>query len=168
MSIEIWKDIKGYEGLYQVSNFGNVRRYKTGKQKMVYKQHGYYNITLFKNGEDKHFRVSRLVAIAFLHNPDNLPEVNHKDENKLNNNVENLEFCTRKYNVNYGTGVQRRAKARSIPVVQKTKEKNIIKKYHSLVQASKETGICHSCIWKCVNGKRKSAGGYLWESVEKE
>lgn len=112
---EIWKDIVGYEGLYQVSNLGNVKRlkgYKGRGKGYIVEEHfiqpsinsrGYQNVVLCKNGKTKTFSMHRLVAIAFLDNSNNLPQVNHKDENKLNNCVDNLEWCNSKYNNNYGT-----------------------------------------------------------------
>ena len=112
---EIWKDIVGYEGLYQVSNLGNVKRlkgYKGRGKGYIVEEHliqpsinsrGYQNVILCKNGKTKTFTMHRLVAIAFLDNSDNFPQVNHKDENELNNCVDNLEWCDSKYNNNYGT-----------------------------------------------------------------
>lgn len=112
---EIWKDIVGYEGLYQVSNLGNVKRlkgYKGRGKGYIVEEHliqpsinsrGYQNVILCKNGKTKTFAMHRLVAIAFLDNSDNLPQVNHKDEDKTNNCVDNLEWCDSKYNNNYGT-----------------------------------------------------------------
>ena len=109
---EIWKDIKGYEKLYQVSNLGNVRRIKfinnrTQKDKikmlkLIKDKKGYLKINLWKNNKSKMFLVHRIVAETFILNPNNLPQVNHKDENKSNNCVENLEWCSQKYNNNYG------------------------------------------------------------------
>ena len=105
--MEEWRDIKGYEGLYQISNKGRVKTLgnnKTRKEKILSprKRNGYFSVRLCKKGEKpKEFNIHRLVAQAFLLNPYNLPVVNHKDENKLNNNVENLEWCTQAYNVNY-------------------------------------------------------------------
>ena len=118
---EQWKPIIGYEGLYEVSNFGNVRSldrivkrwkgYSTKKGKIIIpfyeSKKGYYQVTLIKDGKKKHYRVHRLVASAFLENPFNYTDVNHKDENKTNNHVDNLEWCTRKYNNNYGTKPER-------------------------------------------------------------
>ena len=106
--MEIWKDIKGYEGLYQISNKGRVKSLgnnKTKKEKILSpgKHKGYFYVSLYKNRKEKKYSIHRLVAQAFLPNPDNLPVVNHKDENKLNNNVENLEWCTQEYNVNYSS-----------------------------------------------------------------
>lgn len=110
---EIWKDILGYEGLYQVSSYGRVRsldRYdrmnhflKGRILKLYTRKGGYLFVQLHLNGKGKNYLVHRLVAIAFIPNPDNLPEVNHLDEDKTNNRVENLEFCDRKYNINFGT-----------------------------------------------------------------
>ena len=100
---KIWKDIKGYEGLYMVSNGGDVKSVKNGILKpSVYKGTGYYYVGLYKDGKRKGYTIHRLVADAFIPNPNNLPCVNHKDESKINNNVENLEWCTHRYNSNYG------------------------------------------------------------------
>ena len=112
--MEIWRDIKGYEGIYQISNKGRVKSLnyrRTGKEKILKPgktKPGYLCISLYKKGEKcKCFSIHRLVAQAFLPNPDNLPIVNHKDENKLNNNVENLEWCNSEYNLNYGNRNER-------------------------------------------------------------
>ena len=110
---EIWKDIPGYEGLYQVSNFGNIKSLNwknMGKAKNMYLKphcHGYLQIELFNNGVKKTYMVHRLVAQSFIDNPGGYPFVNHKDENKTNNCAWNLEWCTAKYNSNYGTLPQR-------------------------------------------------------------
>lgn len=101
--MEEWRAVPGYEGLYEVSNMGNVRNVRRNKLLRLQKNQGYIRVWLYKNGIQTGLRVHRLVAQAFLPNPDNLPEVNHLDEDKSNNRVENLEFCDRKYNVNYGT-----------------------------------------------------------------
>ena len=111
--MEIWKDIEGYEGLYQISNKGRVKSLgnnKNRKEKILSckpNNKGYLRVNLYKNGKKKHFSVHRLVAIAFIPNPNNLLEVNHKDENKENNHVKNLEWCTSEYNNNYGTHNER-------------------------------------------------------------
>ena len=104
--MEEWKDIKGYEGLYKISNKGRVYNIKL-KRFMGHESNKYMCVELGKDGKYKNYKVHRLVAQAFIPNPDNLPFINHKDENKLNNCVENLEWCTREYNVNYGTAIQR-------------------------------------------------------------
>lgn len=120
---EIWKDVCGYEGYYQVSNLGNVKsldridcRGRHLKGKIVphfSEKDGYLIVSFCKNGIAKHFRVHRLVASAFIQNPHNLSEVNHKDENKKNNCAENLEWCNTKYNINYGKRNQRVSEALS-------------------------------------------------------
>lgn len=102
----IWRDIEGFEGLYQVSNTGQIRSLRFGKTKILKvmaDNRGYKSLSLYKNGKGKTYRVHRLVAQAFIPNPNNLPEVNHKDENKANNHVSNLEWISHKDNVNYGT-----------------------------------------------------------------
>ena len=111
--MEEWKDIKGYEGIYQISNKGRVKSLKFNKENILIPakhNRGYLFINLCKNGKVKKYLIHRLVAEAFLPNPDNLPQVNHKDENKLNNNVENLEWCSNKYNVNYGSRNEKASK----------------------------------------------------------
>lgn len=115
---EIWKDIPGFENIYQVSNIGNVKtldKYvnssiknnnKVKRKTKILKQYnknGYLQVSLSKENKRYYFGVHRLVAMAFLPNTNNLPQVNHKDENKLNNKVDNLEWCSAKYNCNYGT-----------------------------------------------------------------
>ena len=126
MQNEIWKDIKGYEGLYQISNKGRVYSIprsinkSDGKTQFVrgrilkpyIKQNKYLEADLCTEGKVKRYLIHRLVAEAFIPNPNNLPEVNHKNEVKTDNNVENLEWCTPKYNTNYGTGRQRQAASR--------------------------------------------------------
>ena len=112
--MEIWKNIVGYEGKYQISNLGRVKSLKDryGYRERILKpstnKRGYKKVVLVKVGEKrKTFLVHRLVAEAFIPNPNNYSEVNHKDENPSNNNVDNLEWCTRKYNINYGTAIER-------------------------------------------------------------
>ena len=101
--MEEWKNVIGYEGLYEVSSIGNVRNVRRNTLlKLSKTNNGYIRVFLYKNGISTGFQVHRLVAQAFLPNPDNLPMINHKDEDKTNNNVTNLEWCTAKYNVNYG------------------------------------------------------------------
>ena len=164
---EDWKPIPGYEGLYEVSNWGRVRSFKwnsdgrilsPGKNNM-----GYYFVYLCKDGKAKGHTIHRLVAQAFIQNPSNFPVVNHKDECKENNCVDNLEWCTQKYNISYGTGLQRMAEKISKPVVQLDKNGNFVAEYKSTQEASRVTGINHGNICCCCNHKSyKSAGGFIW------
>lgn len=123
--MEEWKDVIGYEGKYQVTATGRIRTLNfkgTGLTKELFpikNRWGYLTIQLYKDGRYHHYGIHRLVALAFIPNPDNLPQVNHKDEDKTNNNVDNLEWCTAKYNSNYGTKNQR---------VNETKRKNKLKR----------------------------------------
>ena len=106
--MEEWKNVIGYEGLYEVSNKGNVRNVRRNKLLRLPKNYyGYIQVCLYKNGISTGFLVHRLVAQAFIHNPDNLPQVNHKDEDKTNNNVDNLEWCDQAYNNLYGTRLEK-------------------------------------------------------------
>ena len=152
--MEIWKDIKDYEGLYWISNLGLVKN-KHGKiLKPRLSSNGYYNICLYKNSKAKCYTVHRLVAEAFINNPDNLPEINHKDENRLNNEASNLEWCDRKYNQHYGSAIKKISK----PVL--CVETGII--YCSMIDASRKTNITIANIHKVCNGSRETAGGYHW------
>ena len=162
---EVWKDIVGYEGLYQVSDKGRVRSLKFGKERILRSRRdgcGYLQVILCKNGEMKTFRIHRIVAQAFILNPNNLPEVNHKDENKINNSVENLEWCDRKYNNNFGTINQRRAEKRSKPVLQYTKTGKFVKEWKSLMDVQRNLGCSNAHISDCCNGKRKSTYDFVW------
>ena len=122
MLFEIWKDIEGYEGLYQVSNLGRVKSLKASKikseriRKSYQQSSGYISIVLCKNGKVTNHKIHRLVANAFIDNPDNLPEINHKDEDKTNNCVDNLEWCDSSYNKNYGTRTEKFIRSRGTPV----------------------------------------------------
>ena len=154
---EEWKDIKGYEGKYQVSNLGRVKTldyHQTGKEQiMKLKWHKrYYYIKLSKNGIGYQYLVHRLVAETFLNNPDNLPYINHIDHNPKNNNVTNLEWCTQKYNVRHG-----RAKK-----VGCYKDNNLIKVYDTLTDAEYD-GFVRKLVRKCCNGLSSQHKGYQWE-----
>lgn len=178
---EIWKDIAGYEGLYQVSNLGNVRSLDrlafNGKQmclvigkdlKLRLQKNGYVRVSLSKGSKIKYCNIHRLVAEAFIPNPNNLPEVNHKDEDKTNNRVENLEYCDRKYNNNYGSRIERGIEKRinhpklCKPILQFSLSGDFIKEYPSQKEAQRQTGVINQNIYQCCNGKRKQAGGYIW------
>ena len=161
---EIWKDVVGYEGLYQVSNLGNVRNTNTRKhKKQMLNKYGYYRLVLWKNNTGKNFVVHRLVAEAFIPNPNNFPYINHKDECKTNNNILNLEYCTPKYNSNYGTGSKRQGKKKEIPVKQYDMNGNYIQTFPSGKIAGETLGLNRSKISNCCKGKRQSTGNYKWK-----
>ena len=153
---EIWKDIDGYEGLYKVSNLGRIKSLgndknrkekilKTGKNKF-----GYLHVILCKEGKVTTFRVQRLVANAFIPNPENKPEVNHIDENKENNCVWNLEWCTHQYNNEYSKG-------KKILCVETNKV------YPSAMEAQRQTVVHQQSIIACCKGKLKTTGNYHWK-----
>lgn len=160
MEKEIWKDIKGYGGDYQISNYGRVYSVKSHKylsQTIVGK--GYLRVHLWRDGIKKGELVHRLVAIHFLDNPNNLPQVNHKDENKENNCVDNLEWITAKENSNYGTVQERKAKAceKAIKCIE------LDKIFQSTKIAAQELELNAPNITACLKGRQKTCGGFHWE-----
>lgn len=177
--MEEWKNIKGYEGLYQVSNLGRVRSLKYRKTnntnilKLSIDNRGYQRICLFKNDKRKSYLVHRLVAQTFIPNSNNYTEVNHIDENPSNNCVDNLEWCDAKYNINYGTRIERvrqkiiykngKEHHLSKPINQYTKEGKLVKKWYSVSDIQRELGFNVGSISMCANGKRKTCGGFIWK-----
>lgn len=156
------KDIKGYEGLYAVTSCGKVWSYRKKiflRSKLC---NGYQQVCLYKDGKMKTVYIHRLVAETYIPNPLGLLEVNHKDESKEHNYINNLEWCDRKYNNNYGTHNDRVAKANYKPVF--CIELNTT--YESVSQAAKELGVFQSAISACLTGKRKSTGGYHFKYAE--
>ena len=166
---EIWRDIEGYKGLYQISNKGHVKSLYNGSERIL-KLHdngkGYLRVNLTKENTSKHIRVHRLVARAFIPNPDNLPEINHRDENKKNNCVENLEWITHIDNCNYGTRNERSGYSRSKPILQYSKSGEFIREWQGAHEVERVLGIGNSHIIACCKGKLKSAGGFVWKYKE--
>ena len=161
---EIWKDIKDYEGHYQVSNLSRVKSIKFGKERIlkpVTDRHGYLLVSLWKNNKQKTYKVHRLVAEAFIPNPYNLPQVNHKDENPLNNNVNNLEWCNSKYNCNFGTRIERISKRRSKTVLQYDLEGNFIREWQSTRECGRN-GYDQGHVAACCQGKLKKHKDSIW------
>ena len=180
MKKEIWKEIKGYPN-YMVSNCGRVKslNYKrTGKEKILKpskNKKGYLIVGLCKNGKRKVFLVHRLVAMAFIPNPNNYQQVNHKDENPQNNFVSNLEYCDVLYNNNYGTRNKRMADTKKgVPNIKLSKEvtqidkytNEIIKVFPSIMEVSRKLGYSQGNIACCCRGERKQAYGYIWRYKE--
>ena len=182
---EIWKDIKGYEGLYQVSNLGKVKSLeRVFVDKIGHRQHikgrilkltpdyrGYLLVSLCDNsGKKKTLRVHRLVCEAFHENPQNKPEVNHINEDKLDNQACNLEWVTSKENSNHGTRNARigkaNAKALSKPVGQYTRDGKLIKVWQSTMEVERQLGFDNSSISKVARGKLKTAYGYGWKYIK--
>lgn len=177
LGFEYWKDIDGYEGLYQISTYGRVKSLGNGVSNNSccrilkdIKSNGYHNINiiLYKKSIPTTYKIHRLVAASFFPKLNcDLNEVNHKDENKSNNRVENLEWCNRKYNVNYGTRIKRVVKANtngkcSKPVIQYDLQGTYIKEWDSLNEIERILGFSHSLICNYCNGKRKTAYGFIW------
>ena len=157
---EEWKPIRGYAP-YEVSNMGRIRRdghvLATGTGK-----NGYLLVTLCLGGKQKNKSVHRLVAEAFVPNPSGFPCVNHLDEDKMNNRADNLEWCTVKYNTNYGTCIARRARVCSKPVLQLDEDGNILKEWPSVTAAAKALGTSPGAISSVCGGWQKHAGGFRW------
>ena len=178
---EEWKDIKGFKGLYQISSKGRIRSFinnhwhirETPKILKPYKlSKGYLGISLSKaSGNDKTFKVHRLVAEAFIPNPDNLPQVNHIDEDKENNCIENLEWCTCQYNLLYGTArqrifdtLERMGKSKITPIEQYDEQGNLIKVWNNAQRAANSVNGWNSVILKrCNTNNIKPYKGYIWK-----
>lgn len=185
---EEWEPIKDYEGIYVISNTGKIKslsrrvfvtnKYNAKSTRMTKEKElkpqirgNYYIVWLCKNGIKKQYCVHRLVAQTFLKKSKNYKYINHKDENKLNNNVNNLEFCNQKYNCNYGNRNIIISIKNSKPrknfnkVAQYDINYNLIKEFNNIYEAYKETNKNMTHIKDCCNGKRKMAGNYIWKYI---
>lgn len=173
--MENWKDLKGYEGLYQINILGDIKSLYSNKILKPKLNKGYHNVNLYKNKKSKSFNVHRLVALEFIPNPQLKKEVNHKDENKLNNKVDNLMWCTPKENSNWGTRNKRISEyLKSNPVKRNSvngtyghKVKKIclttgkiIETFTSVIEAVNKNGYARSSVYACLAGKRETANGY--------
>lgn len=167
---ETFLSVPGYEGLYEVSNLGNVKSLRSGKLLKQSSNKGYKYVSLTKEGKSRGFGVHRLVALTFIPNPENLPEVNHKDETHDNNCVENLEWISKKGNRNYGTYRERMSKTlkerginnKSISAYDK-KTLKFVKSYDSITEAEEELGLSQGSIGQALNGRIKTSAGYIWK-----
>lgn len=176
---EEWRDIEGYSGLYQVSNCGRVksveRTVRTGRGYRIVPEKilkgidnnvGYLYVNLYKDGKVKKYSIHRLVATTFIENPNNLPVINHKDENKENNCSSNLEWCSVSYNNNYNGRAKRVAEKLSKPVYSINKESGLITYWESINDASRQLNINKGGISACCRGKCHSYGGYIWRYID--
>lgn len=179
---EVWRNVPGYEGFYEVSNWGRVKSVK----RVVGKKHiresilsqrlnrqGYPVVSLTKDKINKYPAVHRLVAISFLPNPDNLPVVNHKDENPLNSNLDNLEWCDYSYNANYGTRNKRISEllrgqpSRCKPVAQYDLDGNYIRTWPSMIQVERELGKCKwAAVASACKGRNHTCIGSQWRIIK--
>ncbi|QGT52809.1 HNH endonuclease [Lactococcus phage CHPC129] len=162
IEVETFVKIEGFDN-YEVSNLGKVRNIKSGRILKPYlNEKGYLKHCLSEHNKRKFLFLHRIIATAFIENPEGKPQVNHIDENKLNNDLSNLEWCTVRENMIHGTRTKRIAEKCSIEVIQLDLNDNILNVFKSMTQAEQETGTSVGSISNCCNGKSKSGGGYKW------
>lgn len=163
-----WIELKGFDCFYEINEFGQIRN-KDGKiLKTCINSGGYEVITLRKNKKKKQLYIHRLVAEYFIPNPNNHREINHKNEDKLDNHKNNLEWCNRRYNSIYGTKLERQRQSNPLKkkIVQYSLTNDFIKTWDSITLASRELNISRANIVQCLRiNKRKTAGGYVWKEI---
>ena len=170
--MEKWKDIKGYEGKYQVSNYGRVKSLYTNKLKnTAIKNTGYECVDLYINGKRENKTIHRLVAMAFITNPNSYKVINHIDGNKVNNNANNLEWCTQSYNIkhSYDNNLH-------IPTIEKainSRKRKILchqnnKKYNSIIEAAKDLNLNTGKVCEVCKGTRNHTKGYTFEYIKED
>lgn len=160
--METYRDIQNYEGLYKVSDQGNIMNNKGYIMRPAKNNKGYDLISLSKKGETKTLLVHRLVAETFIPNPNNLPQVNHIDENKDNNSVSNLEWCDMDYNIHYGTALERTHNCLKLPVIMYDLDMNFVCFYDS-VSATEKDGFVDTGVLKCCRGKQRKHKGFIFK-----
>ena len=187
---ETWKDISGFEGIYQISDMGNVKSLSwrnTGQARNLVPKitnRGYAHVHLYKNGAKRDFTIHRLVATHFIENKKNHPLINHKDENPLNNRADNLEWCDQSYNMRYyfqrhnverrSSGSYRKSREKGISykptqkIEQRTRNGSLVKIWDSFVRIKYALNKNESSIRDCCTGKRKQAYGYQWAFVHED
>lgn len=154
------KDIPGYEGLYAVTSCGKVWSYRNKKfLKPRANRHGYLIVTLC-NDKHKTYTIHRLVAQTYIPNPENLPQINHKDENKTNNCLQNLEWCDVKYNSNYGTRNKKISNSHKIPILQYTLDGEFVREWPCAIDIGR---VAQTNIISCLKGRTKTAYGFIWK-----
>ena len=178
MKNEEWRDVVGYEGLYQVSSEGRVKSLertdswgRTVKERIlkpVVVGDGYLKVNLCAGGKPKRFLVHRLVCEAFHENTGNKSDVNHINEDKADNRACNLEWCTRRENCNHGSRNERMAKTKSKPVGQYTRDGDLVKIWPSAIEVQRQTGFSQGNICQAANGKFKQVYGFIWKYIERK
>lgn len=160
--MEEWKRINNYPN-YEISNYGNIRNSITKIKIIPYKRKGYLFIKVSNTIKRQEYRVHRLVGIYFIANPNNYPDINHKDENKENNHFSNLEWCTKQYNNTYGTRIDKAKQKLFIKVQKYSKDNIFIEEYNSIDEAGLLNNILPCNISNVLNGKQKTAKGFIWK-----
>lgn len=179
---EIWKPVVGYEGLYEISSMGRVnslgrwgkgrngsmKYHKGGLLNVCYDNNGYKCVVLSKEGKPKKCRIHRLIAEAFIPNPENKPCIDHINTIRDDNRIENLRWCTQKENLNNPISIEKQKEVQGTPTLQFSKDGRLIKLWNSIIDAERTLGFSHGNICRCCKGTYKTLGGYIWKYYNKE